>query len=487
MKISFGLRFMAVFLALLLMLSWLFVNQALDHIKVSMRQSAETTLVDMAQLLATGLESEIGSDGRLDTARFANRFQAAQNKRFNAQIYQFHKQQLDLQVYVTDAHGIVQYDSLGQHTGQDYSHWQDVSRTLKGEYGARSSFISAEHTQPNDPKHMVVAAPILYQGQIAGVLAVTQPMQQFDVFSLSGAAELRYFVFSGMLLALVIIVLMSWWLTHALGRLSAYAEAMAANRVAPQPRFHEPHFARLAQAIEHLRLELDGKQHVEEYIHGLTHELKTPITGIQAAGEFLQEDDLSPHEQQQLVGRILAANRRMHDLVARILSLAKLENRSGLAQSTAVRLDQQAAAALAACAPTLAAKQIAIHGLPLVDTTVYGDTLLISQAIDNLLANALAFCPQGGDIRLNLSSDQTAVRLRIINNGAPIPDYALPRLFERFFSLPRPDGSGRSSGLGLSFVAQIMALHGGSVAVSNHADGVVAELVFPATPPKQSS
>ena len=72
MKISFGLRFMAVFLALLLMLSWLFVNQALDHIKVSMRQSAETTLVDMAQLLATGLESEIGSDGRLDTARFAN-------------------------------------------------------------------------------------------------------------------------------------------------------------------------------------------------------------------------------------------------------------------------------------------------------------------------------------------------------------------------------------------------------------------------------
>ena len=122
-----------------------------------------------------------------------------------------------------------------------------------------------------------------------------------------------------------------------------------------------------------------------------------------------------------------------------------------------------------------------------MDTTVYGDTLLISQAIDNLLANALAFCPQGGDIRLNLSSDQTAVRLRIINNGAPIPDYALPRLFERFFSLPRPDGSGRSSGLGLSFVAQIMALHGGSVAVFNHADGVAAELMFPATPPNQTS
>ena len=127
------------------------------------------------------------------------------------------------------------------------------------------------------------------------------------------------------------------------------------------------------------------------------------------------------------------------------------------------------------------------HGLPLPQATVHGDALLITQAIDNLLANALAFCPQGGNIRLSLSSDKAAVRLRIINNGTAIPDYALPRLFERFFSLPRPDGSGRSSGLGLSFVAQIMALHGGSVAVANHADGVVAELVFPATPPKQSS
>ena len=90
-------------------------------------------------------------------------------------------------------------------------------------------------------------------------------------------------------------------------------------------------------------------------------------------------------------------------------------------------------------------------------------------------------------LRLAAEPADGGVHLSLFNTAAPIPDYALPRLFERFFSLPRPDGSGRSSGLGLSFVAQIMALHGGSVAVANHADGVVAELVFPATPPKQSS
>ncbi len=481
MKISFGLRFMAVFLALLLVLSWLFVNQALDHIKVSIRQSAETTLVDMAYLLAAGLEADIDDNGQWQTEAFTHRFQAAQDKRFNARIYQLEKQQIDLHVYVTDRHGTVVYDSRGRSLGADFSRWQDVYRTLRGQYGARSSLIDpqADADDKTAPKHMVVAAPITHQGQIVGVVAVAQPMQQFDIFRLSGAQQLRWFVFSGLLLSLVIIALMSWWLTHALGRLSHYAEAMAANRPTRRPRFTDPHFARLGHAIEQLRQQLDGKQHVEQYIHGLTHELKTPLTGIQAAGEFLQEDDLRRDEQQALVARILKANRRMQDLVARMLSLAKLENRQQLEHPAEVALDQVVAEALALCQPAIAAKPITLTGLPLPHITAHGDALLLGQAVSNLLSNAVDFCPAGGRIELRLSRQAQTWSLTIDNSGAPIPDYALPRLFERFFSLPRPDGSARGNGLGLSFVAQIMALHGGTVRVYNIEGGVRAQLSGP--------
>jgi two-component system sensor histidine kinase CreC len=60
-----------------------------------------------------------------------------------------------------------------------------------------------------------------------------------------------------------------------------------------------------------------------------------------------------------------------------------------------------------------------------------------------------------------------------------VPDFALGRVFERFYSLPRPDGA-RSSGIGLSFVREVAALHGGEVRLENRADGgAVAELELP--------
>jgi two-component system sensor histidine kinase CreC len=62
-----------------------------------------------------------------------------------------------------------------------------------------------------------------------------------------------------------------------------------------------------------------------------------------------------------------------------------------------------------------------------------------------------------------------------------VPDYALARAFERFYSLPRPAGGSRSSGLGLCFVAEVAALHGGEATLVNRpGGGAVASLLLPA-------
>ena len=61
-----------------------------------------------------------------------------------------------------------------------------------------------------------------------------------------------------------------------------------------------------------------------------------------------------------------------------------------------------------------------------------------------------------------------------------VPEYALTRMGERFFSTPRPDGQRSGSGLGLAIVRQIMALHGGKLLLSNALGGLRAELVFKA-------
>ena len=99
---------------------------------------------------------------------------------------------------------------------------------------------------------------------------------------------------------LILLISLAYWLARSINRIRRYAEAMAANRPAPQPQFGDSYFYRLVHAIAHLRQELNHRQHIENYILGLTHELKTPLTAQAAALELLQDSPLAP-EQHQLV------------------------------------------------------------------------------------------------------------------------------------------------------------------------------------------
>ena len=84
---------------------------------------------------------------------------------------------------------------------------------------------------------------------------------------------------------------------------------------------------------------------------------------------------------------------------------------------------------------------------------VEGDPFLLRQALGNLLDNALDFAPQGSTIRIALERQPAGKAhvavVRVADDGPGVPDYALARVFERFYSLPRPDGQDRSTGLGL--------------------------------------
>ena len=89
-------------------------------------------------------------------------------------------------------------------------------------------------------------------------------------------------------------------------------------------------------------------------------------------------------------------------------------------------------------------------------------------------------------MRLNAALTGSMWQLTISNTGSAIPDYAQDRLFERFYSLPRPDTGRKSTGLGLAFVREVAHLHGGAILVDNlHDDagqviGVIAQLQLPA-------
>jgi len=107
-----------------------------------------------------------------------------------------------------------------------------------------------------------------------------------------------------------------------------------------------------------------------------------------------------------------------------------------------------------------------------------GDPFLVRQALHNLVDNALQFAPPGTAITVSARSEGGRVQLRVHNFGDPIPEFALPRLFERFYSLPRPGTQKKSTGLGLPFVREVALLHQGEATIENARDGGVTASLF---------
>lgn len=454
-----------------------------DQFVPGVRQSVEETLVQTANLLAEMAGREIAGAGRTAAKRGQDGtggieavFQAYSARRFQARIYGVIKNEPDLRVYVTDQAGRVVFDSLGRDLGQDYSRWLDVSRTLKGQYGARTS---RESEYDSSSSVMYVAAPILRDGRIVGVLSVGKPSRSFQSFiDLARAQAWRsaYWLFA---LALVLALAFSFWMTRDLRRLVAHANEVAEGKRDRIPIEGRSELRRLAQALEHLRAELDGKAHVEKVTQLLAHELKSPIAAIHGAVELLP-DETDPTRRARLETNIAAETGRLQRIVEGVLNLARAESRGRLEGVEDIALDELLRDVLDTRAERLATKALNLHA-DLEPVRVAGNRFLLRQAAANLLDNAIDFSPAGGALFVTLAATEGQARLRIRDQGPGIPDYALPRLFERFYSVPRPDSGERSSGLGLNLVQEVARLHHGGIELGNHPEGgAEARLNLPA-------
>lgn len=489
LKISYGLRAFAIYFVVLGTLIWFTLDNAIERLNDGMRQSAESVVVDTANILAALMEDQLkqsqSNNPSIDTSQIGRILSLVDQRTLSATIYQVTKTSIDTEVYITDSQGVVVFDSTGQSVGEDFSKWRDVHITLKGEYGARTSYISRYETDPDDPKAMVIAAPINHNGAILGVVSVLKPINSLEGHLLTESKQLQRYAFILLLLALVLGYLLSLWFTHSLNRIANYANDMAEGKPVEPPILRDARLAELSNSISHMRKQLDGKEYVENYIHSLTHELKTPITSIRGAVELMSED--MPVEDRALfLNNINTSNQRMSRLVERMLSLAKLEGLTELVATTEFDLIPTIRRLVQERAPTIKRHQINVSQPQQTNFNCRGDKVLISQAVANLLDNAISFCDNRGQVDISLSPSDGAFQVTIFNQGEPIPEFAKAKLYDRFFSLPRPiredessERARKSTGLGLSFVKEIMKLHKGQVAIENIDQGVVATLTWP--------
>ncbi|MFT4174961.1 MAG: two-component system sensor histidine kinase CreC [Rhodocyclaceae bacterium] len=451
-------------------LTGLFVlNIVVTEVKPSVRETIEETMVDTANILAALAADELKA-GTLAKGHFADSVSRYSTRSVDARIWHFRKTTLDFRIYVTDAGGKVVFDSEHRAEGMDFSQWNDVRRTLAGHYGARSTQDS-RYRDASTVFH--VAAPIIDGEHIIGSLTVSKPIARIDpIIRRSENAILRY-GFALIAVSLAVGLYMTVRLQLSIRRLQRYARAVAGGESMAAPRSSARELNELAGAMADMRQRLDGKQYVEGYVQALTHELKSPLAAVAGAAELLT-GDLPPADRQHFAHSVKAQAARMQSLIDRLLRLSRLESLDRLDTRGTFDLAEVARRTASGREAAAQARRIAlaVH-TPTSAVPLAGDADLMELAIGSLLDNALDFSPDDGRIVLAVERSASGTTVRVRDDGAGIPDYALPRIFERFYSLPRPRNGGRSSGLGLAIVQQIAALHGATVAVDNHPEGGV--------------
>lgn len=479
--------FLGIFVVYLAVVGLLLYRVVVD-LDPRYRESAEESLVDTANLLATLLERRT-YNGIIPTDELERTLKQLASRPVYARIFDIEKTAVDLHVYVTDRDGFVLFDSKGRDAGTYYGAWRDVYLTLQGAYGARTTLAD-----PDDPTSsvMYVGAAIRERApgvrieageDIVGMVAVGKPVAAFNPFIANAREKLIQFGAISVGAFALLLLLATVWLVRPFGLVRDVWRAFRREGSGSPVVLGRRLLQALRTAFADVRDTLAGRSYVDQYVQTLAHELKSPLAAIRGAAELLREP-MPEEARARFAGNIEDQVGRAQDLIDRMLELSSLERRGALERVERVAVAALAAAVRDELAALAQRKQVALRFELQPGLAASGDAFLLQRALANLVRNAIDFAPAGSAIDLAAFETRDQVELRVRDRGPGLPDYARERVFEKFFSLPRPDTGRKGTGLGLAFVKEVAQLHGGTVRLANHAEGgTLATLTLPRAAP----
>ena len=331
--------------------------------------------------------------------------------------------------------------------------------------------VQAGNVPPSDTVRMVIQGPRGALG-VVGV-GVSKPgggtqANKVIVFSL-GLSDVGGLVSSvrsriglaaglGLLVALLTGVLVARALTVRVLRLESTAQRVA------QGDF-EAHFSdssrdelgQLAAALAHMQSQLEGLENARRrFIATASHELRTPIFSLGGFLELLQDEALDEDTRQQFLSQVREQVERLGKLATQLLDLTRLESGSVELQQTTTDLGVLARAVGAEFGPALASHDSRLDlRIPEEPIRVLCDSERVAQLLRILIDNALAHTPAGTDVVVTATVAQngTGAQLSVNDSGPGIPEEAIDRVFEPFYS---HDGA-RGAGLGLAIARELAA------------------------------
>jgi two-component system, OmpR family, sensor histidine kinase ChvG len=352
----------------------------------------------------------------------------------------------------------------------------EVQQALNGSAG------SVVRLNPSGETIVSVGVPIHRQRSVRGVLLLSTQGGDIDKI----IASERFALFQVFLVAASVMIVLSLLLANAIaGPVRRLAEAAERVRRGIRSRQEIPDFTYRSDEIGHLSGALRDMTHalynridaIESFAADVAHELKNPLTSLRSAVETLP---LTRNDESR--GRLLSIIqhdvRRLDRLISDISDASRLDAELARAEAAPVDIARlvDAVASIANDVRRPDEAEIVVKRLPVrkgakakaADAfVVLGHDSRIGQVVRNLIDNARSFSPEGGTVRVILDRIEDNVRIVVEDDGPGIPEHALERIFERFYTDRPEQGFGQNSGLGLSISRQIVQVHRGTITAEN--------------------
>ena len=227
----------------------------------------------------------------------------------------------------------------------------------------------------------------------------------------------------------------------------------------------------IAVYVNDLSQTKDYEKLKSDMISLMSHELRTPLTSINGFAELLTVDDTIPPQAREFVSIIANESQRMSRMINTFLSVTQLQ-RSDKQEVLKIplRLDEVVRDTIASLQPIAKKKRIRLieqpaHRIP----PVAADKSLITQAVKNLVHNAIKYSPERTTVTVSTALEAETVRVCVEDRGYGIPAESKERVWDKFFRVVREgqEKDEESTGLGLSFVREVVEQHGGQVALDS--------------------
>jgi signal transduction histidine kinase len=292
-------------------------------------------------------------------------------------------------------------------------------------------------------------------------------------------------------LSLLFIGLVGWWLARSVAKpVQALRDAtrrMAAGelstRVGHQGGATDNELAQLAYDFDAMAERIEALvAHDRSVLQDLSHELRSPLARLHLILDFAQRST-DPKEAASYFLQAEQEIDRLDRMTGEMLALSRLEGGIPGMNRERLELVELVQGCVAQAELEAGARNIHLSVTSSRQVTVFGSALLLERALDNLIANAIKFSPEGSSVELFVDGTKDAAEFSIRDRGPGVPDAELEYLFRPFFrgsNAARADGHG----MGLAIVQRVVQVHGGDIHAQNaEGGGLEVHLRLPTAPP----